>query len=84
MVAGFGMSVSMTCLAIRVSRICSPAAGGAAVFFLFLFMSFFPLGFLGANFLYATEISPQDLGVHLAAVGTAVSSSLSIPCHQHR
>ncbi|KAL2012481.1 hypothetical protein VTN00DRAFT_6 [Thermoascus crustaceus] len=71
MVSGLGMSVSMTCLSVCVSRIGSPAAGGAAVFFLFLFMSFFPLGILGANFLYATEISPQDLRVHLAAVGTA-------------
>lgn len=76
MVSGFGMSVSMICLAITVSHISSPAAGRAAVFFLFLYMSFFPLGFLGANFLYSAEISPQHLRVHLAAVGTAVSSTI--------
>lgn len=73
MISGFGMSLSMTCLAICVSLIKEAAAGRAAVFFLFLYMTFFPLGFLGANFLYATEIAPQDLRVHFSAVGTAVS-----------
>ncbi|GLA06689.1 hypothetical protein AnigIFM60653_007629 [Aspergillus niger] len=43
----------------------------AATFFLFFYMSFFPLGFLAANFLYAAEIAPQELRIHLAAIGTA-------------
>jgi sugar porter (SP) family MFS transporter len=74
-VSGLGMSVSMMCLAISVSHISSSvAAGRAAAFFLFLFMTFFPLGFLGANFLYSVEISPQNFRVHLSAVGTAVSN----------
>jgi hypothetical protein len=34
-------------------------------------MTFFPLGFLCANFLYSTEIAPQDLRMHLSAIGTA-------------
>lgn len=46
-------------------------ASVAATFFLFFYMSFFPLGFLGANFLYSAEIAPQDLRIHLAAIGTA-------------
>lgn len=71
MVAGIGMAVSFAGLAGTVSDINNKAAGGAAVFFLFLFMAFFPLGFLGANFLYAAEIAPQDLRVHLAGIGTA-------------
>lgn len=29
------------------------------------------MGFLGANFLYSAEIAPQDLRIHLAAIGTA-------------
>jgi sugar porter (SP) family MFS transporter len=78
MVSGFGMSLSMTCLAICVSFIKAAAAGKAAVFFLFLYMTFFPLGFLGANFLYATEIAPQGLRVHFSAIGTAVSRNLHI------
>ena len=47
-------------------------ASVAATFFLFSYMTFFPLGFLGANFLYGAEIAPQDLRIHLAAIGTAV------------
>jgi sugar porter (SP) family MFS transporter len=76
MLSGFGMSLSMVFLAITVSFIKEAAAGKAAVFFLFLFVTFYPLGFLGANFLYATEIAPQDLRVHFSAVGTAVSQTL--------
>ncbi|KAH8655126.1 sugar transporter [Tricladium varicosporioides] len=72
MVAGGGMGLSMMCLAITVSQISkSSAAGPAAVVFLFMFMAFFPIGFLGANFLYSTEIAPQHLRIHLSAIGTA-------------
>jgi MFS family permease len=72
MIAGGGMGLAMMCLAITVSQIDkSSAAGPAAVVFLFMFMGFFPLGFLGANFLYLTEIAPQHLRIHLSAVGTA-------------
>ena len=72
MTAASGMAVSMTCLAISVSQIAHAAAGKAATFFLFLYMTFFPIGFLGANFLYSAEIAPQDLRVHFSAIGTAV------------
>lgn len=69
-----GMSVSIVGLAACVSQIdVSRGAGDVAVFFLFLFMAFFPLGFLGANFLYAAEISTQELRVHLSAIGVGVS-----------
>ncbi|KAK4498603.1 hypothetical protein PRZ48_011262 [Zasmidium cellare] len=47
------------------------AAGDVAVLFLFLFFAFFPVAYLGANFLYATEIAPQELRVHFSAIGTA-------------
>lgn len=72
--AGVGMGVSMCGLAATVWAIDthhSTGAGIAATFFIFLFMAFFPLGFLGANFLYSAEIAPQDLRIHLAAIGTA-------------
>ncbi|KAJ9618055.1 hypothetical protein H2204_013204 [Knufia peltigerae] len=69
--AVLGMGISMACLAGTVSDIESKAATVAAVFFLFAYMAFFPLGFLGANFLLAAEIGPQDLRVHFAAFGTA-------------
>lgn len=73
-IACLGMGLSMAGLAGTVWAIeyrYTLGASVAATFFLFLYMTFFPLGFLGANFLYSTEIAPQDLRVHLAAVGTA-------------
>ncbi|KAL4741645.1 general substrate transporter [Aspergillus similis] len=74
--ACLGMGLSMAGLAGTVWAIenrpgSTLGASAAATFFLFLFMTFFPLGFLGANFLLGSEIAPQDLRVHLAAVGTA-------------
>lgn len=71
MISGFGMGLSMICLAITVSQIKHSGAGAAATFFLFMFMFFFPLGFLGANFLYGAEIAPQELRIHLSAIGTS-------------
>lgn len=74
MIAGAGMGASMAGLAGTVWAIDnhpSSGAGVAATFFLFLFMAFFPLGFLAANFLYSAEIAPQDLRIHLASIGTA-------------
>lgn len=69
-----GMAVAMAGLAGTVWAIDHAYSFGvsvAAVFFLFFYMAFFPLGFVGANFLYGTEIAPQDLRIHLASVGTA-------------
>ncbi|KKY20861.1 putative mfs sugar [Phaeomoniella chlamydospora] len=66
-----GMGVAMAGVAGTVSHIESYASSIAAVFFIFFFMIWFPLGSLGANFLYSAEIAPQDLRVHLAAIGTA-------------
>ncbi|RAL17425.1 MFS general substrate transporter [Aspergillus homomorphus CBS 101889] len=42
----------------------------AATFFLLAFMTFFPLEFLGANFLYSVENAPQDLRIQLTAIGS--------------
>ncbi|KAF8853442.1 general substrate transporter [Acephala macrosclerotiorum] len=71
MISGLGMGISMMCLAIIVSQLQHSGAGAGATFFLFMFMFFFPLGYLGANFLYSAEIAPQDLRIHLSAVGTS-------------
>ncbi|KAE8327311.1 general substrate transporter [Aspergillus sergii] len=73
-ISSLGMAVSMAGLAGTVWAIDNRHTFGASVaatFFLFFYMSFFPLGFLGANFLYSAEIAPQDLRIHLAAIGTA-------------
>ncbi|KAK7705552.1 hypothetical protein SLS64_007919 [Diaporthe eres] len=77
MVACGGMSLSMAGLAGTAWAIGngpsshSFGASVGATFFLFLYMAFFPLGFVGANFLYGAEIAPQALRIHLASVGTA-------------
>ncbi|KAH8883793.1 sugar transporter [Thozetella sp. PMI_491] len=71
MISSAGMSLAMIGLAVSVAYIERRAASVVATFLLFFYMTFFPIGFLGANFLYSSEISPQDLRVHLSAVGTA-------------
>ncbi|KAF2158520.1 hypothetical protein M409DRAFT_30988 [Zasmidium cellare ATCC 36951] len=71
-ISGSGMSLAMVSLAATVSQLDhSVGSGRAAVFFLFLYMTFFPVGYLGANFLYATEIGVSELRVHFSAIGTA-------------
>ncbi|KAJ0153768.1 ADP-ribosylation factor-like protein 8b [Fusarium oxysporum f. sp. albedinis] len=58
MISGAGMSICMTCLAICTSfPSSSHSASIASAFFIFLFNSFYPIGCLGANFLYCTIIS---------------------------
>ncbi|RAH55367.1 sugar transporter [Aspergillus piperis CBS 112811] len=73
-VSALGMGTSMAGLTGTVWAIDDRYTYGASIaatFFLFFYMSFFPLGFLAANFLYAAEIAPQELRIHLAAIGTA-------------
>ncbi|KAG6368306.1 hypothetical protein INS49_002511 [Diaporthe citri] len=41
------------------------------VLFVFLFNFFIPIGFLGANFLYCTEIAPLGLRVAMSSISTA-------------
>jgi hypothetical protein len=43
----------------------------ASAFFIFLFNLFYPIGFLGGNFLYCTEVAPVRLRVAMAAIPTA-------------
>ncbi|KAL3261042.1 hypothetical protein ABHI18_004098 [Aspergillus niger] len=73
-ISALGMGTSMAGLTGTVWAIDNRYTYGASIaatFFLFFYMSFFPLGFLAANFLYAAEIAPQELRIHLAAIGTA-------------
>jgi hypothetical protein len=71
MISGFGMGLYMMCLAITVSQISHPGAGPASTYFFFSFMFSFPLGFLGANFLYGAEIAPRNCAFICLAIGTA-------------
>lgn len=72
MVSGTGMALCMMGLAIATSFPRSnESAQIASVFFVFLFNFFIPIGFLGANFLYCTEVAPTHLRVKMASISTA-------------
>ncbi|OJJ50352.1 hypothetical protein ASPZODRAFT_128967 [Penicilliopsis zonata CBS 506.65] len=72
MVSGTGMCLCMTALAITTSFGSeNKAASIASVVFIFLFNAFYPLGFLGGNFLYCTEVAPVRLRVAMSAISTA-------------
>jgi len=70
--SGFGMGSCMLALAVATSFPTSNlAAQIAAVFFIFMYQFFVPIGFLGANFLYCTEIAPLKLRVAMSSISTA-------------
>jgi len=72
MVSGFGMASCMIALAVATSFPHSNhGASIAATFFVYLFCFFTPIGFLGANFLYCTEVAPIRLRVAMTSISTA-------------
>lgn len=72
MVSGTGMATCMLGLAVATSFPNSNyAAQIFSVLFAFLFNFFIPIGFLGANFLYCTEIAPTRLRVAMSSISTA-------------
>ncbi|KAF2644448.1 general substrate transporter [Massarina eburnea CBS 473.64] len=72
MFSGAGMASCMLALAVASSY---PKSNSAAqivsALFVFLFNFFIPIGFLGANFLYCTEVAPTRLRVPMAGISTA-------------
>ncbi|KAI8630789.1 general substrate transporter [Xylariaceae sp. FL1651] len=71
-VSGFGMSACMVALAIATSfNKNNTSAQIAAGVFIYLFNTFVPIGFLGANFLYCTEIAPLRLRMAMSSISTA-------------
>lgn len=72
MFSGAGMAGCMLALAVASSFPKSnKSAQVASAFFVFLFNFFIPIGFLGANFLYCTEVAPTRLRVGMAGISTA-------------
>jgi len=71
MISGTGMSICMMVLAITNSFGKNHTASIVSAVFIFLFNSFYPVGFLGGNFLYCTEVAPMRLRVAMSAVSTA-------------
>ena len=74
MFSGAGMASCMLALAVASSFPKSNSAAQiASALFVFLFNFFIPIGFLGANFLYCTEVAPTRLRVPMSGISTAVS-----------
>lgn len=71
MISGTGMSVCMMVMAISTSFGDNHTASIVSAVFIFLFNSFYPVGFLGGNFLYCTEVAPMRLRVAMSAISTA-------------
>lgn len=71
MIAAAGMGTCMIIIAGTIRETNSIACIGVASTFLFLFSLFFPVGFLGMTFLYASEISPLAFRVPITAMSTA-------------
>ncbi|KAH7112818.1 general substrate transporter [Dendryphion nanum] len=72
MFSGAGMASCMLALAVASSFPKSnQSAQIASAFFVFLFNFFIPIGFLGANFLYCTEVAPTRLRTPMAGISTA-------------
>ncbi|KAJ5172972.1 hypothetical protein N7492_005565 [Penicillium capsulatum] len=66
-----GMSIAMTVLAITTSFEGQSKAGVAAAVFLFVFNSFFALGWLGMTWLYPAEIVPLRIRAPANALATS-------------
>lgn len=71
-ISGVGMSCCMIALAVATSfdKENKPAMIAAGCF-IYLFNTFVPIGFLGANFLYCTEVAPIRLRMAMSSISTA-------------
>ncbi|KAJ5476234.1 MFS sugar transporter [Penicillium sp. IBT 31633x] len=70
MISGTGMSICMAVLAITTSFDDNETASIVSAVFIFLFNTVYPIGFLGGNFLYCTEVAPMRLRVAMSAIST--------------
>lgn len=70
--SGIGMSCCMIALAIATSfPTTNRSSQIAAGCFIYLYNTFVPIGFLGANFLYCAEIAPLRLRMAMSSISTA-------------
>lgn len=69
--SSIGMCLCMAAMAITNSIENSSKANIASAVFIFLFNSFYPIGFSGANFLYCTEVSLIQLRAVMSSISTA-------------
>ncbi|CAL5865983.1 uncharacterized protein PFLUO_LOCUS190 [Penicillium psychrofluorescens] len=73
MFSAAGMGACMAIIAGTSSQITNRAASGTAGAFIFMFSLFFPIGFLGLTFLYASEIAPLSARVPITAISTGTA-----------
>ncbi|KUJ07784.1 general substrate transporter [Mollisia scopiformis] len=59
------------CMAVMAGTGGSSTTASAAVVFIYLYDFFYPIGFLGLTFLYATEIAPIRMRVPITAIANA-------------
>lgn len=70
LISACGMGTCMAIVAGAASQAPNVTCVSVASAFLFLFSLFFPVGFLGLTFLYASEISPLMVRVPITALST--------------
>ncbi|PCG94133.1 Major facilitator superfamily domain, general substrate transporter [Penicillium occitanis (nom. inval.)] len=71
MITGTGLAICTAVIAGTGGQTKGSNAANAAVVFVFLYDFFYPIGFLGQTFLYATELAPLRLRVPITAVANA-------------
>ncbi|CAG7931609.1 unnamed protein product [Penicillium olsonii] len=72
MISGAGMAICMAVLAITTSfSTITHSMAIAYVAFMFLFNLFYPIGFMGGNFLYTAEVAPARLRAAISSLATA-------------
>uniref|UniRef100_A0A060TBT6 ARAD1B17908p n=1 Tax=Blastobotrys adeninivorans TaxID=409370 RepID=A0A060TBT6_BLAAD len=71
--SALGMGLCMVALAASVAYADQQGPAIVASVFIFLFTAFFPQGYLGIPFLYATEVSPLAHRVPISGIATATS-----------
>lgn len=72
MVSGTGMAVCMAVLAITTSfSTITNQMAIAYVAFMLVFNFFYPIGFMGGNFLYTAEVAPARLRASISSLATA-------------
>ncbi|KAI2617277.1 general substrate transporter [Hypomontagnella submonticulosa] len=70
--SGIGMACCMIALAVATSfPTTNRASQITAGCFIYLYNTFVPIGFLGANFLYCTEVAPLRLRMAMSSISTA-------------
>lgn len=70
-ISGSGMALCMLFLAVTTSQPDNFSANIASIFFIFAFNFFIPIGFLGINWLYVTEISPTKYRTYISSILSA-------------